>query len=64
MNENILWRVFGVLLVMYSIYSGIVGVKRQKTINNLAIFIISVGLIIFGITVLLGIIILIYLGKL
>jgi hypothetical protein len=49
MNENRLWYVFGVLIGLALIGSGIRGVVNRKAINNLTHLIISVGQIVLGV---------------
>jgi hypothetical protein len=60
MNENRLWYVFGVLIGLALIGSGIHGVVNRKRINNLTHLIISVGQIVLGVFGLVATILFIY----
>ncbi len=48
MNESRLWYVFGVLIGLGLIGSGIHGVVNRRAVNNLTHLIISVGQIALG----------------
>ncbi len=62
-SHNLL-RIVAFLTVIYSFYEGIDGIIKRKVVRNPAYLITAIGFIIFGVSWLIGIIVLIYFGKL
>ena len=62
MDENKLWYLFGVLIGLALIGSGVHGVVNRKAINNLTHLIISVGQIVLGVFGLVATILFVYKG--
>lgn len=64
MIKNIISLIFAVIAIIYSLISGVHGIKNKKAINNPANLILSIGQVAVSIILITGIIILIYMGKL
>jgi len=64
MHRDTYLLIVAVLVIIYSISSGIHGIVKRKKINNCANLILSVGQVIIGIMFILGIFVFISIGKL